>query len=184
MSSPLASFGRDRRGSVLVEFAFVLPLMITLFFGVVEGTRAVRVKMNLANAAAAYANMIAMQSSQTASQMSNSCNGAKLSMYPFSSTPFIAAAASVTKSQSAGTVAVDWNDTTHCGAATAIASATTVATSPTNMIPNNGDSVIIVRATYTYTAPFHVIFPSTMSFTVTVFARPRNNSSVTCTACT
>jgi len=178
----LFRLGRESRGSVLVEFAVVVPLMVLLFFGVYEGTRAVRARMNVTSGAEAYANMIAMRGALTAAQLAIYCDGAKLAMYPFDASSFKAAVSSVTKN-AVGTVAEDWHDAT-CGSAAAISSPASVATSPTNMIPNSGDSVIIVRVTYTYASPIHVVLPGSMTFTQTVFARPRNNASITCITCT
>ncbi|HZT19241.1 MAG TPA: TadE/TadG family type IV pilus assembly protein [Dongiaceae bacterium] len=174
---------RDKRGSVLVEFAIILPVMVALFFGVFEGTRAIRARMSMSNAAAAYADMIAMQGSLTPAQLANFCDGARLVMYPFSTETFAAAVSSVTNSPDQGVVAEDWHDTTHCGVAAAVSSPTTVAVSPTNMVPHAGDSVIIVRVTYSYRSSIHVILPGRFTFTQTVFARPRSNAVISCSEC-
>ena len=84
-----------------------------------------------------------------------------------------AAVASVTKGTSS--TAVDWNDTV-CGSATAIASAATLA--PT-LMPNVGDSVIIVKTSYDYTSPISYVLAASYTLTATAYARPRNVAKVT-----
>ncbi|MEJ0062818.1 MAG: hypothetical protein WDO70_06360 [Alphaproteobacteria bacterium] len=70
---------------------------------------------------------------------------------------------------------VDWQDTT-CGGATAISGAPALASV---VIPNVGDSTIIVQATYTYSSPLHYLLASNYTLTKTVFARPRGMTAIT-----
>src|SRR3546814_2490118 len=42
---------RDERGNAAVEFAFVLPILLTLFIGVVEGTKLLRLERKVVAAA-------------------------------------------------------------------------------------------------------------------------------------
>ncbi|MGH7002106.1 MAG: TadE/TadG family type IV pilus assembly protein, partial [Stellaceae bacterium] len=111
-------------GTALIEFALILPIMITLFMGVFEGTRVVAASMRLANAAQSVADMIAQQSNITATMMTNFCNGGQLSMTPLSGLSLQIAVAEVTNNN--GALTVDWNDTS-CNSATTISNATTLA---------------------------------------------------------
>jgi Flp pilus assembly protein TadG len=165
-------FRRD--GTALVEFALILPIMITLFMGVFEVTRVVAASMRLMNAAQSMADLVAEQSSvsDTSSSMTDFCNGSKLTMTPLSGSSLKIAVASVTN-YSTGTK-VDWNDTT-CGNATAVSAATTLAAP---LVPNTNDSVIIVQATYAYTSPISYVLASSFTLTQTAYARPRNVTTV------
>lgn len=160
-------------GTALIEFALVLPIMITLFLGVFEGTRVVAASMRLANAAQSVADMIAQQSNIDANMMTNFCNGGQLSMTPLSGTSLTIAVAEVTNNN--GTLTVDWNDVT-CNGATAISNATTLATT---LVPNTNDSVVIVQATYAYTSPISYVLASSYTLTQTAYQRPYNVGTIT-----
>ena len=160
-------------GTALIEFALILPIMVTLFLGVFEGTRVVAASMRLANAAQSVADMIAQQSNITSAMMTNFCSGGQLSMTPLSGASLQISVAEVTNSGSSLTV--DWNDTT-CNSATAIANATTLATS---LVPNANDSVIIVQATYAYASPISYVLAKTYTLTQTAYQRPYNVATIT-----
>ncbi|MDE2228687.1 MAG: pilus assembly protein [Alphaproteobacteria bacterium] len=164
---------RHQDGAALVEFALILPIMITLFMGAFEVTRVVAADMRLANAAQSVADMIAQQSNITSTMMTNFCNGGQLAMTPLSGTSLKVAVAEVTNTGS-GRV-VDWNDTT-CNTATTISGATTLATS---LVPNTNDSVVIVQATYSYTSPFSYVLAKSYTLTQTAYQRPYNVGTIT-----
>ncbi len=159
---------QDRSAVAVIEFAIVVPLMLALTLGTFEATRAVRAKMKADVAAQTIADLIASQNSVDAAALTNYCNGAKLVMAPFSGTSLKAAIASVTNG------ALDWHDES-CGAATAIASPTTVATT---LSAGGGNSVIIVQTTYSYSSPVPYMMPANITLTQTAFARPRNVTTV------
>ena len=160
-------------GTALIEFALVLPIMITLFLGVFEGTRVVAASMRLANAAQSVADMIAQQSNITSTMMTNFCNGGQLSMTPLSGSSLKVAVAEVTNHGSSRVV--DWNDTS-CNSATTISNATTLATT---LVPNVNDSVVIVQATYAYTSPISYVLSKSYTLTQTAYQRPYNVGTIT-----
>ena len=162
----------DQGGAVAVEFALLLPLLLTLCLGVFEASEAVRADMKVRSAAQTLAELVATQASISTSTMSSFCSAAKLMMAPYSTTPFKAAVASV--SNGAAGAAIDWTDTT-CGSGTVPGNTTTLA-GP--MVPNTGDSVIVVQVTYTYTGPVVYVLPSTISMSQIAYARPRSNATV------
>src|SRR3546814_14824736 len=49
---------RDERGNAAVEFAFVLPILLTLFIGVVEGTNLLRLERKVVAAAQTAADLV------------------------------------------------------------------------------------------------------------------------------
>ena len=180
----LARFVGDRRGAALVEFAILSPLLVLLYLGTVEATSAVRAYLKLNAAAQTYADLIANQPSITTTSLANYCAGAKLVFFPLSSTQLSIAAASV--SNTSGTKAQDWHDTSNCGAGVASITGLTLASCPgTNcLIPNSGDSAIVVQAKYTYTSFLHYVLPITQTFTQVASARPRQNAKIPCSNCT
>jgi Flp pilus assembly protein TadG len=183
--------GIGRRGSAGLEFALIVPVMTTLFFGMFEVALSYRVNLKLAYSAEVLADIIGQQTSPVtpgiAGLLGNFCKGAQLAMTPYSGTLLAAAIASVTNNAATGTVAMDWENDVSCplpatpiGATAAIALATT----PNNMVPNPGDSVVIVQTSYTYVSTIHYLLGNTHPLTQTAFQRPRASSgTIACTGC-
>ena len=169
----LAGAIADDRGSTVIEFALVLPIMISLFMGIFEVTRVVGADMRLTAATQSIADMMAQQSNVTLAESANFCDGAKMTMYPLPGPSLKAAVASVTKGASSTTL--NWSDVA-CGSAAAIVGATTLA--PT-LTPNVGDSVIIVQTTYAYTSPIGYVLATSYTLSATAYARPRIIATVT-----
>ncbi|MDE2006476.1 MAG: pilus assembly protein [Rhodospirillales bacterium] len=165
---------RARRGTAAVEFALVAPILLALSTGCVGLTQAVRARMDVAQAAQTMAQLIATQSSVTTAQIADFCTGADAVMTPFAATGLGLAIASVTRNASSGTVRTDWTDTS-CGNAAAIAAPATLAAS---VVPNNGDSAIVVQASYTLANPLSLVLPASFTFSAVAFARPRGNATI------
>lgn len=167
-------FRRDGRGTAAIEFAVIAPVLIFLILGTFEVGRFVRAGMRVSNAAASLADLVAQQTNLVATDMTDFCNGSKLTLTPLPTTSFQAAVASVTYSK-AGVRASDWQDTT-CGPATAM---TTQVTLATPLTPTKGDSAIVVTATYTYTLSYATVFAKSVTITRIAFARPRAGTTIT-----
>lgn len=168
----LRSLARAQGGVVAVEFALVLPTLIVLFIGTFEATNLVRVKMKFDEAAPAVANLVAAQNpSQTGTLTSDFCIGAAYMMAPFSTSGLNVEVSSVTNNN--GTTSVDW--TANCGN---LSNPKNPVTLVSGLLPNSGDSVIVVQTTYTYHAPISMILGSTYTFRNVGYARPRSNTTV------
>ncbi|HXP30742.1 MAG TPA: TadE/TadG family type IV pilus assembly protein [Stellaceae bacterium] len=169
----LPSLCSSQSGAVAVEFALVFPILLTLYFGSFEVTRVVNANTRVANTAQTVADLVAQQTAVSNAMTSNYCTGGQLVMMPFASSPLSATIASVT--HYAAGISVDWQDTT-CGSATSISNATTLASS---VVPNVGDSVIIVKANYSYTSPISYVLSASFTLSQTAFSRPLKSSQVT-----
>ncbi len=62
---PVARFARSRSGLAAVEFAFITPVMILLFFGVIEGSAAYSTNRKVAMSANTLADLVAQETSIT-----------------------------------------------------------------------------------------------------------------------
>lgn len=183
---------RDNRGVVAMEFALVLPLMIPLWFVGYEIAQDIRANMQLQSTAAAIADLVAQQSagvsSGTGGSLGNFCNAGRLMMTPFATAGTFSVAVASVSNYSGGGVQVDWESDNACPtpAPPLGGAAVTLATSPTNLLPNAGspgDSVIVVRATYLYQSALQYLLPFPITLTQTVFARPRGNVPIPCNGC-
>jgi Flp pilus assembly protein TadG len=162
---------RDRSGVIAVEFALILPTLMVLFIGTFEASNLVRVKMKVDEAAPAIANLVALQVSTTGTLTSDFCTGASYMLAPFSTAGLNVQVASVTNYN--GTTTTDW--TANCNN---LSNPTSPVTLASGLVPNNGDTVIIVQTSYSYTAPVHMVLGSSYTFTNNGFARPRGNKTV------
>jgi len=190
----LRSLVANHRGVASLEFAIVLPIMLTLLFATYELSQYVRVQLKVDSAAQSIADMVAQQAagvtSGTSGSLGNFCTAGVLMMTPFavgsSSSTFAVSIASVTNYSSSG-VTVDWESDKSCSTPAKVlgATAATLATSPTNLIPTAGtpgDSVIVATVTYVYDSPIQYFFPGLLTLTHTAFARPRSNGVVACSS--
>jgi Flp pilus assembly protein TadG len=193
----LCKLVKDTRGVAAIEFAFILPLMLVIPFGMYQAAQFVRVDMQLANATASMADLVAQQSAGVTSGknsvLSNFCNAGQLMITPPSgantsqTTALSAAILSVTHYSSGG-VMIDWQSVQSCPIAAAPLQLPDVTKllvkDKVNLVPNAGspgDSVIIVSATYQYRTFLQDLVPP-LILTETAFARPRNNATIACTA--
>lgn len=181
----------DRRGVAALEFALCAPLLILLLVGGFQVTSLMRQDSRLGEAGEALAETLAEQSSisPTGSVLSANdiCSGTSKIMLPFPAQSFSAAIASVSRASSSngGKAAVDWELDAACPTAAAAlgSSAITLATSPTNLVPNAGDSVLVVRIAYQDKSLISPYLPTGMLRTRTIFARPRSGTTMPCSSC-
>lgn len=67
----IISLKKDQTGAVAVEFAILLPVLVTLFIGVIYTINAVNAKTRVSNAAAMVADMVATSRSTNDTELNN-----------------------------------------------------------------------------------------------------------------
>jgi len=80
-----AGLGRNKRGSTAVEFAMILPLMLGMFFGIVEFSSGFAVQRKVSMAAEELADMASRNKSVDDAAMTNFFNIGRAVMTPFPS---------------------------------------------------------------------------------------------------
>lgn len=83
----IGRFARDRRGNAAVEFAFVVPLMLTLFFGTVEFSSGVAVNRKVTLVARTMSDLVSQSSTVTDTDLTNFTTTGKAIMTPYDTTP-------------------------------------------------------------------------------------------------
>lgn len=73
----LLALARNQRGVAAVEFAMLLPLMITLYIGAVEISQMVSIDRKVSLTARAVADLVAQSTTITGAEMTNILNAAK-----------------------------------------------------------------------------------------------------------
>ncbi|MGZ5802545.1 MAG: TadE/TadG family type IV pilus assembly protein [Xanthobacteraceae bacterium] len=171
--SLLRRFVDDNRGVSAIEFAFIAPLMITLYLGGVEISEAVAASRKTTLVAHTVADLVAQVSKVTDADMQD-----VLSASSAVATPFPAANLTVTVSSividNAGVAKVAWSDTLH-GTARTVNS--TVVLDAALAVPNT--SLILGEVSYSYTPLIGKIITGTMVLSDKTYLRPRVATSVT-----
>lgn len=179
--SAVRQMWRGRRGVAAIEFAVISTLLMIATLGFYEMVLVVRVQTLLSSAAANMAEQVAAQTGLPIVTLNDYCGGAQLTMVPYPTTSLSMAVASVTKPSGSGNAATDWEYDRACPTAATAMGGAYAAGLGGPMVPNGGDSVIIIKASYTYNPPINVIL-SSITLHQTVFARPIRRA-VACTDC-
>lgn len=186
-------FARDASGLAAVEFAMILPIMITCYFGCLEVTQGFTASRKVSILARSLSDLTSQASAAvTATEMTNIFDAARGVMTPFDSTiAKMTVSGIVFTGASPNTKAyTDWSATRNgslrpCGLLTQVANGT--APAPNNIpsgLVSAGTTIIVSDVEYIYTpligGAFKTIGNGASSFTLkqTSYMRPRNVTRV------
>ena len=184
----VAALWRDRRAVAAFEFALLAPLLVTASFGVFAVPQGVHAYALLTSTASSVADMIALQNTTvapltramihdmcTGSSSGLGSGGAQIILRPNAPDTLAMSIASYSM-QAGGGVSQDWEYDGACptaGASLAGTGSQSGITLATPLLQNAGDSVIIVRATYTYTSLYLKLMPN-LTLSQTASQHPRS----------
>ena len=171
MIARLLTTAKDRAGNVLVEFALLMPILATIFFGLFEGSQAILAYMKLVAATQTIADLITQQQSLTSTDMDNFNRAGQLVMGPFPTASFGFAATSVIFDINTGAATLGWSQTRN---ASALGNWSALAAG----YGQKGESVIIVQGNYGYTSVLSYVLPATINMSQIAFSRPRLVASI------
>ena len=178
-----SSLARDRSGTAIIEFAFIVPIMLIMFFGSYETANLVLAYMKLENAAETAADLIAQSTVNnvlSSTDFTNFTDAVEqvLSPLPTSGSQLQIAYASVT--YSTGSPVIDWHLEVNGASALSISNISTSQNLANLGSETSGstDSVIIVKLTYAYTSSFSHVLKSSYTLSETAFNRPRYTNCV------
>jgi Flp pilus assembly protein TadG len=175
--APLRRFANDARGVAAVEFAMIAPLLLLLYFGVVELTQGAMTEQRAAHTASTIADLVAQDQSLTSAQVTDIFSVGATLMYPYPTTTLKMRVSSLTADAS-GNVTVAWS---QADGMTALAKGASVSV-PANVISANG-SAIMGESQYTYTSVFGQIMPQPVVFKEVYYLQPRLSPNVACADC-
>lgn len=163
----------DARGLAAVEFALILPVMITVYFGTIETTDALTASRRVTNVAQTAADLVAQATSVSTSDVDDIFAASTAIL-----TPFDTAAAQIAISS----VVADASNVTKVAWSKAYGGATPRATNSTIALPAGlttpGTSVIMAEVTYAYTSPVGTFITGPITMTEVAYLRPRRAISV------
>lgn len=176
----LRSAAANQDGIAAVEFAMLLPFMITLFFGVVESSLALLCRADVSIMASTAADLVSQADVLASADISNVYNAAGTILYPYyngaNAKPTIRVSSviwdTVGKSTTVGKVA--WT-CTQSGSGTLTPASRAVGNSVTlpQALLASGGSVIVSEVAYSYASPTTQVITGTINFTNNFYTKPR-----------
>ena len=170
----LRGFAADQRGVSAIEFAILLPLMLTLYLGGVEISQAVSADRQNSLVAYTSANLVAQASDITSANMTDVFNAASAVAFPFPSSNLAVTVTSVCVDSTGKIATVAWSQTQGGTARTGTV---------TSLIP----SALMIASTSLIWGESYYAYKPTIGWTITgtltmkdqFFVSPRLSSSVT-----
>lgn len=168
----LRRFSHRNDGTSSVEFALLLPVMLTIYFGAVEISNALIADRKLNKTGNAVADLVAQAVVVDDTLMDDIFDASTTIMAPYGSASLSVVVASVVADENNDTT-IDWSDA-YNGTAYVPGSAFTLPPGLTSA----GTSVIVAEASYTYTSLIGEFFTGGITFSNQYFLRPRRTSAV------
>jgi Flp pilus assembly protein TadG len=169
----LAALAGDQRGVSAVEFALLLPLMLTLYLGAVEASQGIGAGRKVTLTARTIADLVSQVSSLSSADMTNALNAATAVMAPYATSNLKVTVTSV-KVDANSNATVDWSATMN---GTARAKGSTV-TLPAALVVTNS-SLIWSEVEYAYKPTVGYVISGTLTLKDKIYMRPRLSDSVT-----
>ena len=170
---PLARYAHDRRGLAAVEFAMLLPMMLTLYLGSVEVSTGVSVNRKATLTARTLADLSSQYTNITNAEMSNILNASSdvLAPYPVSGLQAVVSELSI---DAQGQATVVWSDTLS-GTARSVGQIVNI---PAGLAAPN-TYLILAEVSYSYNPSFGYVLTHTMTLNDQIYMRPRQSTMIT-----
>jgi Flp pilus assembly protein TadG len=176
----IGKFCRQTSGLAAVEFALLLPIMLSFFLGLIEVSQALTCRASVTDLAATGSDLVAQESTVTTADMTNVFNALSALLFPFDATKAQITITSIVDNNTATTGKVAWS-CTHGGTARAVNSVVTV---PSGIIvPGGGGSVILAEVNYAYASSISTYFVKNVTMTNSFYSKPRLVSQISLVAC-
>jgi Flp pilus assembly protein TadG len=169
----LSRFKKDCSGLSAVEFALIVPIMVTTFFGIGETSLWMQAHHRMTRVSSTVADLVAQDTAVDDTKMDDILACADAVLQPFDSANAWVRVTSVV-ADAAGQTTVDWSDAQNTSAR---------ATGSTITVPDGivsaGASVLLAEAGYTYTSTFGMFLTGGITATDKFYIKPRRSIRVT-----
>jgi Flp pilus assembly protein TadG len=172
LSRRVASLRRDQSGVSAVEFAMVLPLMVTLYLGVVETSQGVAIHRKVTLTARTVADLASQVTSVNNADMTNMLTAAKAVVAPFPDGELKVTVSAISIDAN-GIATVAWSDTLN-GTARAVNSTVTL---PSALNVANSQ-LIWSEVSYNYVPTIGYMITGALNLFDQIYMRPRLSDTV------
>jgi Flp pilus assembly protein TadG len=176
LQSHIARLKRDTSGMAAIEFVFILPVMLVMFFGTIEISNGVAADRKVTITARTLSDLVSQNTTVTNLQVSNFFKMGSAIMTPYSGTPMTLRVSAV-NINGTGVATIAWSDGQGIAGRT-VGSTVTV---PAGLIVNN-TQLIWSEIAYTYTPAVGYVMKTAVTLTDVCYTRPRQSTSVARTA--
>jgi Flp pilus assembly protein TadG len=166
---------RDRSGVSAVEFALILPIMLTIYLGGNEFGHALTINRKVTHVTSTIADLVGQSKTITDADMTNIFNAAASIVTPYPTTN-LKLRVSVIKIDATGKATVEWSDARND---TARAKNDVVTTLLPAGVKQNNTYLVMAEVVYPYTPMIGYVLTGTKNLSEVVYLRPRLSASVT-----
>jgi len=178
MLKRLSIFARAREGLAAVEFGLIAPVMVTLLLGTIEVCNALECHTKVTELASTAADLVAQETSVSATDMTNIFDATTSVIYPF---PVNNAKIVITSvlSDGNGGGTVGWSVAQNTDPRTD----GDPVTIPDGLMPKdscaaNACSIILAEVTYSYSSPVGKFIVGPVDMTDVFYSHPRKSATV------
>jgi Flp pilus assembly protein TadG len=182
----LGRFRRNERGLAALEFALILPVLITMLFGMGELSLAVGARSGISQVASTVGDLVAQSSAPSPTDLSNVYYAANTILYPYypqisASKPSIRITSVIfdtaTNSTTVGRVA--WTCSQAGSGSFAVASRAVNSTVTfTQPLLSSGGSVLMTEVAYSYASPTTQIVTGAINMRDSFHTKPRRVAQI------
>lgn len=194
MVSAVRRLARDRRGVAAVEFAFIAPVLLSLYFVTMEVSQAIEVNKKVGRVGSMVADLLTQQQATTRSEVEAVMKIGQSILQPYNrSNPKITVTAIQITDENSPKVLVAWSRKMENGAVAGGAAKNSVTTVPDTLKIRNTflirvESELAYKPVITWTADQKQVLGLAAAFDgigmkETYFLRPRMSSTVPCGDC-
>ena len=173
---PLRRLMGDERGISAVEFALLLPLMLSLYLGAVELSQGIGANRKVTLTSRTICDLVSQVTSINNADMTNALNASAAVMAPFPVTNLKVTVSSVSI-DATGKATIAWSDTLN-GSARAVGSVVTLPAA----LNVASTSLIWAEVQYAYTPTIGYVITGTLTLKDQMYMGPRVSNSVARTA--
>jgi Flp pilus assembly protein TadG len=168
----LVSFARDHRGISAVEFAMLLPLMVTMYLGVTEVSRGVAIDRKVTLTTRTMADLASRVTSINNTDMSSLLNASSAVIAPYQPSPLKIVLSAVSIDAN-GVAKVAWSDALN---STARSVGSTVTLPSVLNVANT--QLIWSEVSYNYNPTFGYVLTGNINLSDQIYMRPRLSDAI------
>ncbi len=166
----------DCRGISAVEFAMLLPVILTLYLGTVEASQGIAADRKVELTAHTLADLSSQYTDITNAEMTNILNAGSAIIAPYAAANLKEVVSEIAI-DAQGNATVVWSDTLN---GTALAVGTIVSVPASLATPNT--YLVLAQVQYSYNPTYGYVMNSTLTLSDQSFMRPRESASIARTA--
>lgn len=178
--APAIRFWRDRRGVSAVEFALIAPVVMLIYFGMVEVCQGYMAQRRAGHTASIVADLVAQSDKTSAADLNSVFAIGEMIMKPFATNTLSIRVSSVTMNDK-GVAHVDWSRD-NGKVLKSLDKNEEIKGLPPGLIAKD-ESLILGETEFAYTSAFGQVLKKPITFTRSYYLRPRTVDKVLCATC-